>query len=108
MKRALSTVAGDVIPPARAREAIRAGARRAVERARAGELRPYRGEPAPYEIEVDLRKPPGEHLAANLSAPPRVRAQRRAHDPHRRAGHGLGFRRIAYLGYGNTPGMVRY
>jgi D-amino peptidase len=47
VKRALSHVAGDVIPPARAREAVRAGAARAVGRARRGELVPYRAEPAP-------------------------------------------------------------
>src|SRR6185369_165442 len=57
VKRALSNVAGDVIPPARARALIRAGAQRAVERARRGELRPYRDEPAPYTIEVELRQP---------------------------------------------------
>ena len=55
VKRALSNVSGDLIPPARAREAIRAGASGALERLRAGDLQPYRGEPAPYEFEVELK-----------------------------------------------------
>jgi D-amino peptidase len=108
VKRALSNVAGDVIPPARAREAIRAGARRAVERARAGELRPYRDEPAPYEIEVELRKPPGEHLAANLEHLPEFEQCGERTIRTVAADMDLGFRRIAYLGYGNQPGVVRY
>jgi D-amino peptidase len=108
VKRALSTVAADVIPPLRAREAIRAGARRAVERARAGELRPYRGEAAPYEIEVDLRKPPGEHLAENLARLPEFERSGERTIRTVAPDMDLGFRRIAYLGYGNTPGMVRY
>jgi D-amino peptidase len=108
VKRALSTVAGDVIPPARARAAIQAGARRAVERARAGELRPYRDEPSPYEIEVDLRKPPGEHLAANLARLPEFERAGERTVRTVAADMDLGFRRIAYLGYGNSPGVVRY
>jgi D-amino peptidase len=108
VKRALSNVAGDVIPPARARDAIRAGARRAVERARAGELRPYRDEPAPYEIEVELRKPPGEHLAANLERLPEFERSGERTIRTVAADMDLGFRRIAYLGYGNQPGVVRY
>jgi D-amino peptidase len=108
VKRALSNVAADLIPPARAREAIRAGARRALERARAGELAPYRGEPAPYEIEVELRQPPGEHLLRNLEQLPEFE---RAGERTLRTlapDMDLGFRRIAYLGYGNRPGALRY
>jgi D-amino peptidase len=108
VKRALSNVAGDVIPPARAREALRAGARRAVERALAGELSPYRGEPAPYEIEVELRRPPGEHLLANLARLPEFE---RVGDRTIRTlapDMDLGFRRIAYLGYANRPDTLRY
>src|SRR5208337_1084263 len=70
VKRALSNVAGDVIPPLRARDSIRAGARRAVERARAGLLGPYRGEPAPYEIEVEMRAPLADTLRENLAKLP--------------------------------------
>ena len=108
VKTALSNVAGTVIPPARARDAIRAGARRAVERAVAGKLEPYVGEPAPYEIEVDLREalagPRAENLARlsefEIAGPNTVRT--RAPDMD------IGFRRIAYLGYANQPGITRY
>jgi D-amino peptidase len=108
VKRALSNVAGDVIPPARAREAIRAAARRAVERARAGALAAYRGEPAPYEIEVELRQPAGEHLRANLEGLPEFELVGERTVRTLAPDMDLGFRRIAYLGYGNRPGVVRY
>jgi len=108
VKRALSNVAGDVIPPARAREAIRAAARRAVERAKAGELAPYRGETAPYEIEVELRKAPAEHLRENLARLPEFELVGERTIRSVAPDMDLGFRRIAYLGYGNRPGVVRY
>ena len=108
VKRALSNVAGDVIPPARAREAIRVAARKAVERAKAGELAPYRGEAPPYEIEVELRKPPGEHLRENLARLPEFELVGERTLRTLAPDMDLGFRRIAYLGYGNRPGMVRY
>jgi D-amino peptidase len=108
VKRALSNVAGDVIPPARARDLIREGARRAVARARAGQLRPYRAEPAPYEIEVELRAPVEDALRANLARLPEFalegdRIVRTVADDM-----DLGFRRIAYLGYGTALGLLRY
>jgi D-amino peptidase len=108
VKRALSNVAGDVIPPARAREAIRVAARRAVERAKAGELAPYRGETAPYEIEVELRGPPAEHLRENLARLPEFELVGERTIRSVAPDMDLGFRRIAYLGYGNRPGVVRY
>jgi len=108
VKRALSNVAGDVIPPARAREAIRVAARRAVERAKAGELAPYRGETAPYEIEVELRKAPAEHLRENLARLPEFELVGERTIRSVAPDMDLGFRRIAYLGYGNRPGVVRY
>jgi D-amino peptidase len=108
VKRALSQVAGEVIPPERAREEIRSAARAAVARALEGALEPYRGESAPYEIEVELREPPGEGLRANLAmlpefelAPPRT-VVTVAPDMD------VGFRRIAYLGYGDKEGLTRY
>lgn len=108
VKRALSNVAGDVIPPARARELIRAGARRAVERARSGELEPYRGEPAPYEIEVELREPAPEAMRANLDTLPefRLEGDRTVHIVAEDMD--LGFRRIAYLGFAELSGVTRY
>jgi D-amino peptidase len=108
VKRALSNVAGDVIPPARAREVIRAGARRAVERARAGAFAPYRGQPAPYEIEVELRQPPGEHLTKNLEALPEFERVDERTLRTLAPDMDVGFRRIAYLGYGDRPNTLRY
>jgi D-amino peptidase len=108
VKRALSNVAGDVIPPARAREAIRAAARRAVERARRGELPPYTGEPAPYEIEVELREPPGESMQANLARLPEFELAGDRTLRTRAEDMDLGFRRIAYLSYAELPGATRY
>jgi D-amino peptidase len=108
VKRALSNVAGDVIPPARARAAIRAGAVRAVERARAGALEPYCGEPAPYAIEVELREPASEGMRANLETLPEFRLEG-DHTVHIAAEDmDLGFRRIAYLGFADQPGVTRY
>jgi len=108
VKRALSNVAADVIPPARARELIRAGAKRAVERARAGELPVYREQPGPHEVEVELRAPIEAALRENLARLPEfeiadehtVRTVAESMD--------LGFRRIAFLGYANRPGTTRY
>jgi D-amino peptidase len=108
VKRALSNVAGDVIPPARAREAIRAAARRAIERAREGALAPYRGERPPYEIEVELRAPPGEHLREHLRQLPEFEQVGEQTVRTLAPDMDLGFRRIAYLGYGNRPGALRY
>jgi len=108
VKRALSNVAGDVIPPARARPLIREAAQRAVARARASNLRPYTGEPAPYAIEVELRQPLSAELRDNLAALPEfVIADERtvctaAPDMD------LGFRRIAYLSYAHQRGITRY
>jgi hypothetical protein len=87
---------------------VRDAAARAVERARAGELRPYRDEPAPYAIEVDLRNPIGDDMRTNLDTLPEFEI---------RGDHTVctlapdmdqGFRRIAYLGYADRPGTTRY
>jgi D-amino peptidase len=108
VKRALSNVAGDVIPPARTAPAIRAAARRAVERARRGELRPYQGEPAPYAIEIEMREPLGPEIRENLAKLPEfeIHADRtvRTLAPDM----DQGFRRIAYLGYAHRAGVTRY
>jgi D-amino peptidase len=108
VKRALSNVSGDVIPPARARELIRSGARSAVERALRGELPPYRDQPAPHEIEVELRQPLEDSLRENLESLPEfeiasdrlVRTQAPDMDQ--------GFRRIAYLSFGHRTSSTRY
>ena len=108
VKRALSNVAGEVIPPARAQTLIRAGARRAVERARAGELQVYRAEPAPYTIDVELRHPLSEELRENLARLPEFEITGERSVRTVALDMDLGFRRIAYMGYGHQRGMIRH
>jgi len=108
VKRALSRVAGEVIPPSRAREAIRSGARRAAERFAAGELEPYRGESAPYEIEVELRSPASEGLRRNLERLPEFELEGEQTVHTVAPDMDVGFRRIAYLGFGDREGLIRY
>ena len=108
VKRALSNVAGDVLPPARAQQAIQLGARRAVERACANELSPYRDEPAPYAIEVELREPMPESMRANLEALPEFEITSERIVRTLAPDMDLGFRRIAYLSYADRAGVTRY
>lgn len=108
VKQALSNHAADVIPPARTRETIRAAAARAVERARDGQLRVYADEPPPYAIEVELREPIGDAMRTNLAALPEFEIR----DEHTVAtladDMDTGFRRVAYLGFADRPGVTRY
>jgi D-amino peptidase len=108
VKNALSNVAGDVIPPARAREMIRAGAQRAVARALRGELPPHRGAPAPHEIEVELRAPLEDSLRANLAALPELEIAGERLVRTLAPDMDLGFRRIAYLSFGHRTQSTRY
>ena len=109
VKEALANQSGNCIAPTRARELIRGGAERAVRRARAGELRAYRDKSPPYEFEVDLRQPMNDAMRANLRSLAgdfeivdeccvRVRAPNMD----------VGFRRVAYLGYADRPGVTRH
>jgi D-amino peptidase len=108
VKRALSNVSGDLIPPARAREAIRAGASGALERLRAGELQPYRGEPAPYEFEVELGEPICDDMRRNLETMEEFEIEGDRLVRIIAEDMDLGFRRVAYLGFANLPGVTRY
>jgi D-amino peptidase len=108
VKQALSRVSGDVIPPARAREAIRAGARRAVERALAGELSLCTDEPAPYSIEVEMREPLSEGLRDNLASMEEFEIEDDRTVRTLADDMDLGFRRVAYLSFGDRPGLTRY
>jgi D-amino peptidase len=108
VKEALANQSGNCLAPPRARDLIQAGAERAVVRARAGELARYRGVPAPYVFEVELREPMGEHMRHNVTA----LADFSIIDD-RTIGvvapdMDLGFRRVAYLGYADRPGVTRY
>ncbi len=108
VKRALSNVSAEVIPPERTRELIYSGAKRAVTRALRGELPVYRDQPAPHEIEVELRQPLEAQLRENLESLPEfqiagdhvVRTEAPDMD--------LGFRRIAYLSFGHGTKSTRY
>ena len=108
VKQALSNQAADVIPPARTRDLIREGARRVVERAAAGELRPYTDEPAPYAIEVELRQSASDDLRRNLDALPEFELEADTLVRTLAPDMDQGFRRIAYLGYADREGVVRY
>ena len=108
VKRALSNVAGDVVPPARTRDEIRRGARRAVERAKKGELPVYRDQPAPHEIEVELREPLEEQLRANLAQLPEFELAGDRVVRTLAPDMDLGFRRIAYLSFGQRTRSTRY
>ncbi|HKC52119.1 MAG TPA: M55 family metallopeptidase [Myxococcota bacterium] len=108
VKRALSNVAGDVIPPARARDLIHAGARSAVARALRGELPVYREQPAPHEIEVELRQPLEESLRANLGSLPEFEIEGERLVRTSAPDMDQGFRRIAYLSFGQRTSSTRY
>jgi|TARA_Y100000294_G_C8486168_1_gene308817 D-amino peptidase len=108
VKQALGNQSADCIPPARARDMITRGAERGVQRASLGELEVVQGVVGPYEFEVQLRKPVGEVMRANLDtlegfeipAESLVRVSAPNMD--------LGFRRVAYLGYADRPGVTRH
>lgn len=108
VKHALSRQSAEVIPPVRARDLIRAGAASAVERCRAGEFSPYAGEPAPYELEVDLREAPDQAMRANLASLPEFDIVSERTVATDAPDMDVGFRRVAYLGYARTPGATRY
>jgi D-aminopeptidase len=108
VKTAISNLAGNCIPPRRSREMIRAGAERAVTRAVAEEFKPYTGETTPYQIEITLKNDMVEGLRRNLEMMPEfeivdARAVRTQADDM-----DMGFRRIAYLTFGQAPGLQRY
>jgi D-amino peptidase len=107
VKHALANQSADCIPPARARRLIAAGAARAVTRALRGEL-PLCDTGGPYEFEVELREPIGESMRDNLTPLDgfEILDERivRVVAPDM----DLGFRRVAYLGYADRPGVTRH
>lgn len=108
VKHALARQAGRIIPPVRARELIREGARRAAERASRGEFLPYSAEPAPYAIEVEMSADIDDAMRANLETLPEFEVTGARTVATEAPDMDLGFRRIAYLGYASTPGVRRY
>lgn len=108
VKHAYARQSARCLSPERARNLIRHGAERAVARAKAGELGLYQGVAAPYDFEVELTKDAPEAMVENLkqlpeftlTAPRQVQVSAPDMD--------LGFRRVAYLGYADQPGVTRY
>ncbi len=108
LKESLGHQSANCIPPARARDMIRDGAERAVQRAIAGELKPYLAISGPYEFEVELKKPLTQNMKDNLA---RLQEFTVASDKLVKVNANdiqQGFRRVAYLGYADTPGVTRY
>ena len=106
LKQALGNQSARCIPPARATAMIREGAERAL--GRLTEMAPCLDRTGPFEFEVELRQPAGEAMRDNLAGlqgfeivdANTVRVQ--APDIE------IGFRRVAYLGYADRPGVTRH
>jgi D-amino peptidase len=108
VKRALSNQAARCVPPARAAALIEAGAARAMARLAQGALKPYDGPLGPFEIEVELRAPATGALAENLQALPEFGLSDSRTVTSTAPDAQTAFRRIAYLGYADRPGIIRY
>lgn len=108
VKEALSNQSADCIPPARARELIAAGAERAVRRARAGAFRPYRSVAAPYVFDVELKAAMSDAMRRNLEVQKDFEIVNEGHVRVVAPDMDLGFRRVAYLGYADRPGVLSY
>ena len=108
VKEALGNQAGNCLAPPRAREMIDEAAARVVEKAAQGSLPVYRDEPAPYELEVEMRSAFPDALRDNLAAMPEFETVGDRCVRIMAPDMDLGFRRVAYLGYGNRPGLTRY
>ncbi len=108
VKEALSNQAADCIPPARARDLISAGAKRTVRRAHSGAFKPYSAVPAPYVFDVELKSAMNDAMRKNLEVQKDFEIVNDGHVRVIAANMDLGFRRVAYLGYANRPGVLKY
>jgi len=108
VKQALGNQAADCIAPPKAREMITRGAQQTVERAIRGELPVLEGVGGPYEFEVEMRKPVGDAMRANLASLEGFEILDEALIRVTAPDMDLGFRRVAYLGYADTPGVTRH
>ena len=108
VKQALGNQSADCIPPARARELIAAGAQQAVERAARGELQVLENSSGPYEFEVEMRKPVGEAMRDNLEPLDGFEILSETLIRVTAPDMDIGFRRVAYLGYADSPGVTRH
>jgi D-aminopeptidase len=108
VKQALGNQAGDCLAPPAARALIEAGAQRAVRRAAAGELALYRAIAPPYEFEVELREPIGDAMRMNVTGLNGFAILDDFTIGVTAPDMDLGFRRVAYLGYADRPGVTRH
>ena len=108
LKTALAHQSGICIPPARARDLIRDAATRAVNKARNGDLTPRDPGPTPYEFELELKKPLTDTMRINLSSLHEFQIIDDLHVLTSAPDMELGFRRCAYLGFADMPGVTRY
>ena len=108
VKTALGNQSADCIPPSRARELIRAGASRTVNRAMAGQLEVCQDIGGPYEFEVELRAAAPDAMRENLASLEGFELLDDALVRVTAPDMDLGFRRVAYLGYADRPGVTRH
>jgi D-amino peptidase len=108
VKQALGNQAANCIAPARAREMIAAGAQRSVERANRGELGIVDQIGGPYEFEVEMRKPVSTAMRENLASLTGFEIVNEMLVRVVAPDMDLGFRRVAYLGYADRPGVTRH
>ena len=108
VKQAMGNQSGNCLPPAAARPLIAAGAQRAVERAGANDLGLPTGFGGPYEFEVVMRKPIGNDMRDNLDGLQGFEILDEDLIGVTAPDMALGFRRVAYLGYADMPGVTRH
>ncbi len=77
-------------------------------RAGRGDLQPYRGEGAPYEFEVEMRADIGDGLRTNLASMQEFQILDERTIRIQAPDMDWGFRRVAYLGYGDRAGVTRH
>jgi D-amino peptidase len=108
IKEAFANQSADCIPPMRARPMITAGAKRTIERALVGELSVLEGVAGPYEFEVEMREPISDPMRANVESLEGFEILDSALIRVTALDMDLGFRRVAYLGYADSPGVTRH
>ena len=108
LKQALSNSAARCISPARARSMIEEASKYTVERAISGKIPVFEGEPVPYEIEVEFWEELSTDLRANLQSMKEFEILDSKTVGMQAADMDMGFRRIAYLGYGDRLGLTKY
>jgi D-amino peptidase len=108
VKTALANQSAQCIPPLRARRMIKEGAEKAVKRAIDGELVAYNAYAGPYDFEVILRQPISDGMRSNLDSLSEFEILGEQNIAVTAPDMDLGFRRVAYLGYADTPGVTKY